>query len=143
MPYWTYRANTGQRLAPYAPGVLPDLPDAPVMHYDASDISTLWQDSGRTTPVTADGDTVAAWDPVEVNGGSGNYITGSGEYVSDLVAGFGPGVKVTGGSFADQVAGTGGGAVPPGGASPRFVFAVVSSAGANPNSGQQPSIIRW
>jgi hypothetical protein len=30
--------------------------------FDAADLSTLWQDSGRTTKVTASGDTVEAWD---------------------------------------------------------------------------------
>jgi hypothetical protein len=30
--------------------------------FDANDLATLWQDSGRTTPVTADADPVGAWD---------------------------------------------------------------------------------
>ena len=37
--------------------------------YNQSDISTLWQDSGRTTAVTAPGDPVGAWDDKSGNGG--------------------------------------------------------------------------
>lgn len=37
-------------------------------YYDASDISTLWKDSGRTTPVTASGDLVVVIDDKSGNG---------------------------------------------------------------------------
>ena len=36
--------------------------------YDPSDLSTLWQDSARTTPVTSDGDPVGAIDDKSGNG---------------------------------------------------------------------------
>jgi hypothetical protein len=36
--------------------------------YDPSDLTTLWQDSGRTTPVTADGDPVGCIDDKSGNG---------------------------------------------------------------------------
>lgn len=39
--------------------------------YDPSDISTLWQDSARTTPVTADGDPVGC---IEDLSGNGNHM---------------------------------------------------------------------
>ena len=39
---------------------------------DANDISTLWQDSAKTTPVTADSDVVGAW---EDKSGNGNDLT--------------------------------------------------------------------
>lgn len=120
---------------------LPGLPDGPVMHYDASDISTLWQDAGRTTPVTATDQTVGAWDPVETNGGTGNYLSGSAEYVDGSI-GFGPGVRITG-TISEQVAGSGGGAVPPGGADPRFVMVVASSASAKANSTEKPYLAHW
>jgi hypothetical protein len=56
--------------------------------YDPSDISTLWKDTARTIPVTADGDLVAAMDDKSGNGNrvfqatSGNrpvYRAGSGK----------------------------------------------------------------
>jgi hypothetical protein len=40
--------------------------------YDPSDLSTLWQDSARTVPVTADGDPVWVMDD---KSGSGNHLT--------------------------------------------------------------------
>jgi len=42
--------------------------------YDAADTSTLWQDSGGTTPVTANGNTVLRWND---KGGNGNHLTSS------------------------------------------------------------------
>jgi hypothetical protein len=40
--------------------------------YDPSDLSTLWQDSARTTPVTADGDPVGC---IDDKSGNGNHAT--------------------------------------------------------------------
>jgi len=40
--------------------------------YDPSDLSTLWQDSARTTPVTADGDPVGC---IDDKSGNGNHLT--------------------------------------------------------------------
>jgi hypothetical protein len=42
--------------------------------YDAADTSTLWQDSGGTTPVTANGNTVLCW---KDKSGNGNHLTSS------------------------------------------------------------------
>jgi hypothetical protein len=39
--------------------------------YDPSDLSTLWQDSARTTPVTADGDPVGC---IDDKSGNGNHL---------------------------------------------------------------------
>lgn len=39
--------------------------------HDASDISTLWQDSARSTAVASDGDPVGAWDD---KSGGGNHV---------------------------------------------------------------------
>jgi hypothetical protein len=36
--------------------------------YDASDLTTLWQDTAGTTPVTTDGQSVARWDDKSGNG---------------------------------------------------------------------------
>lgn len=56
-----------------------------VGRYDATTLSTLWQDSARTTPVAADGDRVGAWDDRSVTaahllqataGARGTYKTG-------------------------------------------------------------------
>jgi hypothetical protein len=43
--------------------------------YDPSDLSTLWQDSARTTPVTADGDPV--W-VIDDKSGTGNHLPAFG-----------------------------------------------------------------
>ena len=43
--------------------------------YDPSDISTLWQDSARTTPVTSDGDPVGAMDDKSGNGNNALQVT--------------------------------------------------------------------
>lgn len=40
--------------------------------YDASDITTLWQDDGRTTQVSADDDAIGAWDD---KSGNGEHVT--------------------------------------------------------------------
>lgn len=40
--------------------------------YDPSDLSTLWQDSARTTPVTADGDPVGC---IDDKSGNGKHLT--------------------------------------------------------------------
>ena len=46
----------------------PDIPGLELW-YDSSDTSTLWQDDGRTTQVTATGQDVGAWDDKSGNGG--------------------------------------------------------------------------
>lgn len=52
---------------PYQPPVFPD--DFTITAwYDADDASTLWQDSGRTTPAASDTDPVGAWDDKSGNG---------------------------------------------------------------------------
>ena len=57
-------------------GGSPALPtDGLVLHYDPADISTLFQDSAGTTPVTADGDPVARI----------NDVTGSGVNLDDPI----------------------------------------------------------
>jgi hypothetical protein len=42
--------------------------------YDASDLTTLWQDTGASTPVTANGNTVLRWND---KSGNGNDLTSS------------------------------------------------------------------
>lgn len=52
---------------PFQPPVFPD--DFSITAwYDADDSSTLWQDSGRTTPAASDTDPVGAWDDKSGNG---------------------------------------------------------------------------
>jgi len=42
-----------------------------LLHWKADDLATLWKDTARTTPVTADGDVVASWKEQ----GSNNFLT--------------------------------------------------------------------
>ena len=53
----------------FSPDDLPNL----VQWLDASDLTTLWQESSRTTQVSADSDPVGAWDD---KSGLGNHVTG-------------------------------------------------------------------
>lgn len=55
--------------------------------YDAQDLSTLWQDSGRTTAVTADGQTVEAWDDKSGNARHATNATGTATYSAKGVNG--------------------------------------------------------
>lgn len=51
------------------------MPTGLVYHIDASDAATLWQDTGGTNPITADGQQVARWDdksPSAINVSEGN-----------------------------------------------------------------------
>lgn len=52
------KKTLGGRGAGFLPTDLANL----VLWLDASDISTLWQDLGKTTPVSSDGDVVGVWD---------------------------------------------------------------------------------
>ncbi|MCK5564502.1 MAG: hypothetical protein KAJ07_04595 [Planctomycetes bacterium] len=49
-------------------GVFSPLDLSPALWLDASDITTLFTDSAKTTPVTSDGDVVGAWADKSVNG---------------------------------------------------------------------------
>jgi hypothetical protein len=42
---------------------------------DANDLTTLWQDSAKTTPVAADGDVVGAWEDKSGNANDGSQAT--------------------------------------------------------------------
>jgi len=44
------------------------IPSGMLMHFSANDLSTLWQDDGRTTAVTSHNDPVGAWDDKSGNG---------------------------------------------------------------------------
>jgi len=55
--------------------------------YDPSDLSTLWQDDARTTPVTTDGQTVGC---IDDKSGNGNHLT-------QATAGLRPQYKTSGG----------------------------------------------
>ncbi len=44
------------------------MPNGLAFHVDAADPATLWQDTGGTNPVTADGQAVARWDDKSVSG---------------------------------------------------------------------------
>lgn len=63
-----------------------------VTWYDTSDINTLWQDTGRSTPVTGDGDDVKV---IDDKSGNGHHLTRSnsdtykGLYESDGIGGRG------------------------------------------------------
>lgn len=107
----------------YAPGVFSG-PSNSQFKYDASDISTLYQNTGGTTPVTTNLDPVGRWVPVESKGSNRlEALTGLGEYFSSTT--YGPAVEIS--VFRDPI--TTGAGVPPTGASPRFMYAVVSSVG--------------
>jgi hypothetical protein len=56
---------------------------------DASDLTTLWQDSGRTTPVAANSDPVGAWDDKSGNARHFTQATSSKRvsYLTNLVNG--------------------------------------------------------
>ena len=51
-----------------ADGVFSPLSLSPLAWWDVSDLTTLWQDTARTTPITADGQTVACIDDKSGNG---------------------------------------------------------------------------
>jgi hypothetical protein len=55
-----------------APAWTPASLTAPFSWYDPSDMATMWQDSARTTPVTAAGQSVCALDD---KSGAGNHVT--------------------------------------------------------------------
>lgn len=59
----------------FTPASIPGL----ISWHDANDISTLWQDSGRTTQVTADGQTVGAWDDKSNNSNHATQATPANE----------------------------------------------------------------
>ena len=65
--------------------------------YDQSDLSTLWQDSGRTTAVTTPGDPVGAWDDKSVNGGHALQSTGAAKPTYQTT-----GIQFDGGEWLDN-----------------------------------------
>lgn len=58
---------TGEGVAAWSPSAL-----SPIAFWDFSDLSTMWQDTAGTTPVTTDGQTVAR---VDDKSGNGRHIT--------------------------------------------------------------------
>lgn len=64
-----FGGRTAVASGPYSP-----LDDTPWAWYDASDLTTLWQNTGGTTPVAADGDPVALW---QDKSGNGRHLTQS------------------------------------------------------------------
>tara|TARA_R110000803_G_scaffold166755_6_gene230067 strand:- start:11517 stop:13139 length:1623 start_codon:yes stop_codon:yes gene_type:complete len=52
--------------------LLPGMPDGAIGWYDASDLTTLFQDAAMTTPVTASGQNVRAW---KDKSGNDNHLT--------------------------------------------------------------------
>lgn len=120
--YLTYRAGK-KRLSEFTPAQFSP-PSNSQFKYDASDISTLYQDTAGTVPVTTNSDPVGRWVPVEAKGSNRvQPASGFGEYFSATT--YGPAVQVR--LFRDQI--SGGPGAPPTGASPRFMYAVTSSAG--------------
>lgn len=123
--YWKYRSGTVGRLQYFSPGQF-SVPSNSLFKYDASDISTLYQDTLGTTPVTSDSDPVGRWVPIEAQGSNRlQPLSGTGTYFAATT--YGPGVQPV--LFREQVSGIGGGAFPPGEEDLRFMYLVVSGVG--------------
>jgi autotransporter-associated beta strand protein len=74
LPLLLLLAVPAAQAAPWTPANLPS--DQLKNWYDAADLTTLWQNTGATTPVTATGQTVLRWNDKSANG---NHLTvGSG-----------------------------------------------------------------
>jgi hypothetical protein len=67
-----------------SPIVLPLFPLGALIHYDATDLSTLWQNTAGTTPVTADGDPLQRIDNKGSIGGFASRATANPEWDTDL-----------------------------------------------------------
>jgi hypothetical protein len=128
--YWTYRAGE-LKLSEFTPAQFSP-PSNSLFKYDASDISTLYQDTGGTTPVVSDLDPVGRWVPIEAQGSNRvQPLIGTGTYYASTT--YGPAVEHS--VFREQVSGAAGGAVPPANDDDRFMYAVVSGAGISNSHG--------
>lgn len=79
---------SGQSAASFTPASLPSI----YAYYDATDLSTLWQDAARTTPVTTAGDPVRVIDDLS---GNGHHIIAPSDAARGLYQ-FGGGVLMDG-----------------------------------------------
>lgn len=128
--YWTYRAGE-LKLSEFTPAQFSP-PSNSLFKYDASDISTLYQDTGGTTPVVSDLDPVGRLVPVEAQGTNRvQPLGGTGTYYASTT--YGPAVEPS--LLREQVSGSGGGAAPPEDDADRFMYAVVSGVGISNSHG--------